>query len=56
MVVPIPGVKVQLIGGIQINVHQPVGDLFHPMMFEVRAQGSPPKDLSHVFTEVQRYE
>ena len=32
----IPNVKVSVIGGIQINVPQPCGDLFAPLMFEVR--------------------
>ena len=32
----IPNVKVSVIGGIQINVQQPCGDLFAPLMFDVR--------------------
>ena len=32
----IPNVKISVIGGIQLNVRQPCGDLFAPMMFEVR--------------------
>ncbi len=46
----IPNVKVSVIGGIQINVHKPCGDLFAPLMFEVREKGKPTKDLLHVFT------
>ena len=36
LVTAIPGVKISLIGGIQINAPKPVGDLFQPLMFEVR--------------------
>lgn len=35
MVEAIPDVKVSIIGGIQINVHRPCGDLFMPLMFKV---------------------
>ena len=32
-------VKVTIIGGIQINVNKPCGDLFAPLLFEVRSKG-----------------
>ena len=56
IVEPIPNVKVSMIGGIQINVHKPCGDLFAPLMFEVREKGKPTKDLLHTFTEIQQYD
>lgn len=52
----IPDVKVSVIGGIQINIAQPCGDLFAPMMFEVRSKGKPTKDLNYIFTEVHKYD
>ena len=52
----IPNVKVSVIGGIQINVRQPCGDMFVPMMFEVRTKGEPTKDLKHIFTETHKYD
>ena len=51
----IPNVKVCVIGGIQINVPQPCGDLFAPLMFEIRKHGEPVKDLLPVFSEVAKY-
>ena len=56
IVEPIPNVKISMIGGIQINVHKPCGDLFAPLMFEVREKGKPTKDLLHTFTEIQQYD
>lgn len=56
IITEIPEAKVSVIGGIQINVQQPCGDLFAPMMFEVRRKGEPTKDLLNVFNEVQTYE
>ncbi len=52
----IPNVKISVIGGIQLNVSQPCGDMFVPMMFEVRTKGEPTKDLKHIFTEVHKYD
>jgi hypothetical protein len=56
IVEPIPNVKVSLIGGIQVNVQQPCGDLFVPLMFDVIMKGKKTKDLYHVFSDVQTYQ
>ena len=56
IVTEIPNVKVSIIGGIQINVQQPCGDLFAPLMFEVRMKDKPTKDLTHIFTENHTYQ
>ena len=48
----IPNVKVSIIGGIRINVQQPCGDMFAPLMFKILTKGEPTKDLLHIFTEV----
>ena len=52
----IPDVKISVIGGIQINVRQPCGDMFVPLKFEVRQKGKPVKDLKYIFTETHKYD
>jgi hypothetical protein len=37
----IPGGKVILVGGIQINMKKPIEDMFLPMCFEILEQGKP---------------
>ena len=45
----IPGGKVILVGGIQINMKKPIEDMFLPMCFEILEQNKPPQDFSKVF-------
>lgn len=56
MIEAIPNVKVSIIGGIQINVHRPCGDLFTPLMFKVLQKGKPTKDLLSTINQVQQYQ
>lgn len=42
-----------LLGGIQINMPQPMHDFFLPLMFEVRTNGEPTVDLMEtVFSDI----
>ena len=45
----IPGVKLVLVGGIQINMKKPIEDMFMPLCFEILEHNMPIQDLSVVF-------
>jgi len=43
------GVKLILVGGIQINLKKPIEDMFLPISFEVFEFNKPVEDLSEAF-------
>ncbi len=43
------GVKLILVGGIQINLKKPIEDMFLPISFEVFEYNKPVEDLSEAF-------
>jgi hypothetical protein len=45
----IPGVKIILVGGIQINMKKPIEDMFMPVCFEILEHGKAIQDFSVVF-------
>ena len=45
----IPGIKIILVGGIQINMKKPIEDMFMPVCFEILEHGKPIQDFSVVF-------
>ena len=45
----IPGTKLILVGGIQINMKKPIEDMFLPLCFEIFEHEKPIQDLSVVF-------
>ena len=52
----IPGVRLVIVGGIQINMKKPVEDMFLPLCFEVFEHDKPVKDLSVVFQKEKKNE
>jgi hypothetical protein len=43
------GVRLILVGGIQINLKKPIEDMFLPISFEVFELNKPVEDLSEAF-------
>ena len=43
------GVKLILVGGIQINLKKPIEDMFLPISFEVFEYNKPVEDKSEIF-------
>ena len=43
------GVKLILVGGIQINLKKPIEDMFLPISFEVFEHNKPVEDKSEIF-------
>jgi hypothetical protein len=44
-----PGVKLIVVGGIQINMKKPIEDMFLPISFEVFEHNKPVEDKSEYF-------
>ena len=44
-----PGVKLIVVGGIQINMKKPIEDKFLPISFEVFEHNKPVEDKSEIF-------
>jgi hypothetical protein len=47
----IPGTKLILVGGIQINMKKPIEDMFMPLCFEILEHNKPIADYSKVFMQ-----